>query len=108
MQLKSNNQRRIDMMWEENEFRCRVSEDIVAGFYDLTLHRKAGLSGIDPSVYTYNRRGKRHILESFGQILSVSPSRGSAGGGTTLTIRGNGFSPDLLDNSILVDTLPCR
>ena len=96
------------MMWDEDEFRCRVSEDIVAGFYDLTLHRTTGLSTISPSVYTYNRRGKRHILESFGQIDSVSPSSGSAGGGTTLTIRGSGFSPGLLDNTILADSLPCR
>ena len=95
-------------MWDENEFRCRVADDIIAGFYDLTVHRKKGLSGIPDSVFTYNRRGKKHILESFAQILSVSPSHGSAGGGTTLTIRGNGFSPDLLNNAILVDSLPCR
>ena len=40
------------MMWDENVFRCRVADDIVAGFYDMTLHRKKGLAGIDTSVYT--------------------------------------------------------
>ena len=95
-------------MWDENEFRCRVADDIVAGYYDMTVHRKQGLADIDPSLYSRSRRGKRHILEAFGQVLSVSPTSGSAGGGTTLTIRGYGFSPDLLDNNILADSLPCR
>ena len=28
-----------DMLFDEDLYRCRVSEDITAGFYNLTVHR---------------------------------------------------------------------
>ena len=42
-------------------------------------------------------------------ITEVSPSVGSAAGGTVLTITGLGFEPEeMLNNDITVDSLPCK
>ena len=48
-------------------------------------------------------------MEIFPVITDVSPSTGSAAGGTVLTITGMGFDPEeMLDNDITVDSLPCK
>ena len=44
------------------------------------------------------------------EVNSISPSRGSIGGNTLVTITGSGFSPDLFSKGTVVriDGLPCK
>ena len=47
-------------------------------------------------------------MEIFPVITDVSPSVGSAAGGTVVTVKGMGFDAvKMLDNVITVDSLPC-
>ena len=67
-----------------------------------------GLSGHDPGSFSQNHKGLSHHVEIFPVITKVSPSVGSAAGGTVVTIKGLGFdAAKILDNVITVDSLPC-
>ena len=64
---------------------------------EITLN---GLTSTLSSGFTYK-------LAMTSQITSVTPSRGGTGGGTTLTIRGSGFSNTQSDNVVTIDGTEC-
>ena len=52
--------------------------------------------------------GFTYRTDMTSEITSVTPSRGGTGGGTILTIKGNGFSNTLNDNVASIDGTPCE
>jgi len=102
-------------------------DDVVAGFYNLSLYlqndqsggaRSTGLARMFPShkasntyYYFYNfaatLKGTIYSLCLFPAIASISPDTGSIAGGTKITIKGYGFDTITARFVVYVGGVPC-
>ena len=88
--------------------RCTESSSQEAGKYNVTEHVIVGYANND----MYMRRASSDPTEYFEftalpTIASVSPNTGNIGG-QYLTLKGTGFSPNLINNTVTVDGNDCK
>ena len=80
-----------------------------AGSFNVSVQYEGTLRGGRPlvvtSAYRYDRSARPYMYQTYAEVTSVSPSNGSAAGGTLVTITGRGF-PSL--DLGLGDTLAVR
>ena len=78
-------------------FKCEVGE-VSAGSYNVSVLLPKGIAANGPAISSTIFRdghGTPYNVQVFAQVHSVHPSLGSLAGGTTLEIRGSGFSEAL-------------
>lgn len=97
-------------IWEDF-FRCELG-DFAAGSYTVSVHLPYGLAWdnaqISAGLFSRDAKGTPYELQYFPTVKSIHPKLGSIAGGTTVTIRGGGFSMDDDDNVVFVGGIACR
>jgi len=80
-------------------FEC-VAPNVSAGAYPVVVFSREGLAGpAAPLLY------ERPL--ALANFSADSPTRGSLGGGTVLTLRGSGFAEAAADNLVTIAGAPC-
>ena len=62
---------------------------------------------LEPGLFATDGSGSLHMVQYFPRIDSVSPTLGSLGGGTVLTLQGGGFPMDESDAAVFVNGRRC-
>ncbi|KAL6460366.1 hypothetical protein MHYP_G00303320 [Metynnis hypsauchen] len=86
--------------WTNENITCLLPS-LPPGVYDVSV--RIGNRG-----YPQISAGVNATIEYVLQVSGLSPQQGSLYGGTTVTITGSGFSPDLTDNTVTLGGTRCE
>jgi hypothetical protein len=82
-----------------------------SGSYNVSVLLPNGLAWanpIDAGLFSHDGHGKKYQVQYFPVVNELYPAKGSRAGGTTVTIRGQGFSMDPGDMLVLLDGVACE
>jgi hypothetical protein len=91
-------------------YRCELGS-FESGSYNVSVLLPPGLAWnnpVDTGLFSHDASGKKYQVQYFPNVAQLWPDSGSHEGGTTVTIRGQGFSMDEEDIVVLLGGVRCE